>query len=45
MNQDPLGPGSIRINGGAPVFSGPFIGNADNFKIGINGITITYDFE
>lgn len=37
--------GSIKINGGAPVFAGPFIGNADNFKIGINGVTKTYDFE
>ena len=37
--------GSIRINGGSPVFSGPFIGYADNFKIGINGVTKTFDFE
>ena len=45
MNQDPSGPGALRIGGGAPVFAGPFIGNVDNFKIGINGVTTTYDFE
>lgn len=37
--------GSIRLNGGAPVFIGPFIGYSDNFKIGINGVTTTFDFE
>ena len=39
------GPGSIRIGGGSPVFTGEFIGYADNFNIGINGVTTTYDFE
>lgn len=38
-------PGSFRLNGGSPVFAGPFIGYVDNFKIGINGITTTFDFE
>jgi hypothetical protein len=38
-------PGSIRINGGTPVFAGPFLGNADSFKIGINGATKIFDFE
>jgi hypothetical protein len=39
------GPGSIRISGGAPYFSGAFIGYADNFQIGIDGVTKAYDFE
>jgi hypothetical protein len=30
---------------GGPVFSNNFIGDADNFKIGIKGVTTTYDFE
>lgn len=37
--------GSFRFNGGSPVFAGPFIGYVDNFKIGINGVTTTFDFE
>jgi hypothetical protein len=39
------GPGSIRISGGAPYFTGSFIGYVDNFKIGINGVIKAYDFE
>jgi hypothetical protein len=39
------GPGSIRISGGAPYFTGLFIGYADNFKIGINGLIKAFDFE
>ena len=38
-------PGSIRLSGSSPVFSGPFIGYADNFRIGKNGVTTIYDFE
>ncbi|MDB5230468.1 MAG: hypothetical protein JWN76_1273 [Chitinophagaceae bacterium] len=45
MDNIPTGPGSIRLGGGSPVFSGVFVGNADKFKIGINGLTTTYDFE
>jgi hypothetical protein len=37
--------GSIRLTGGYPGFAGPFIGYVDDFKIGINGVTTTYDFE
>ncbi|HUS00272.1 MAG TPA: hypothetical protein VMY77_01010 [Chitinophagaceae bacterium] len=37
--------GSIRLQGGSPVFAGPFIGYVDDFKIGINGVTTTFDFE
>jgi len=43
------GAGAIRINGGAPIelggFLGPFTGNVDNLRIGINGLTTVYDFE
>ena len=39
------GGGAIRVSGGGPAFSKNFIGYADNFKIGINGVTTTYDFE
>ena len=39
------GPGAIRISGGAPYFTGSFTGYADNFKIGVNGVTKSYDFE
>lgn len=39
------GPGSIRISGGAPYFTGSFIGYADNFEIGLNGVIKAYDFE
>jgi hypothetical protein len=45
VNQNSSGPGALRINGGSPVLAGPFIGNVDNFKIGISGVTTTYDFE
>jgi hypothetical protein len=39
------GPGAIRISGGAPYFSSSFTGYADNFKIGIDGITRAFDLE
>jgi hypothetical protein len=43
---DPLkGGGAIRLSVGGPVFSKNFIGYADNFKIGVKGVTTTYDFE
>ncbi|HEY3370552.1 MAG TPA: T9SS type A sorting domain-containing protein [Prolixibacteraceae bacterium] len=46
INNDPKkGGGAIRLSVGGPAYSPNFIGNADNFKIGINGVTTTYDFE
>ncbi len=45
MNDAAKGGGSIRLSVGGPVFSKNFIGYADNFKIGVKGITTTYDFE
>jgi hypothetical protein len=39
------GPGAVRISGGAPYFTGTFIGYADNFTIGLNGQVKVYDFE
>lgn len=45
MNDPLKGGGSIRLSVGGPVFSKNFIGYADNFKIGVKGITTTYDFE
>lgn len=39
------GLGGIRVQAGGPPFSNNFIGYADNFKIGINGVATTYDFE
>lgn len=43
---DPLkGGGAIRLSVGGPVYSKNFIGYADNFKIGVRGVTTTYDFE
>lgn len=37
--------GSIRVSIGGTVVSNNFIGNADNFKIGVKGITTTCYFE
>jgi hypothetical protein len=45
MNDAAKGGGSIRFSVGAPVFSNNFIGYGDNFKIGVKGVTTTYDFE
>jgi hypothetical protein len=45
MNDVAKGGAAIRLTVGGPVFSNNFIGDADNFKIGINGVTTTYDFE
>jgi hypothetical protein len=45
LNDPAKGGGSIRVSVGGPVFSKNFIGYADNFKIGVKGITTTYDFE
>jgi hypothetical protein len=45
MNDPLKGGGAIRLSVGGPVFSKNFIGYADNFKIGVKGITTTYDFE
>ncbi|HSC54528.1 MAG TPA: T9SS type A sorting domain-containing protein [Phnomibacter sp.] len=45
MNDVAKGGAAIRLSVGGPVFSPNFIGDADNFKIGVNGATITYDFE
>ena len=36
---------AIRLSAGGVVFKPNFYGSMDNFKIGINGITTTYDFE
>jgi hypothetical protein len=44
-NDASKGGGAIRVTGGGPAFSKNFIGYADNFKIGVKGITTTYDFE
>ncbi|MEJ7827890.1 MAG: hypothetical protein WKF91_06840 [Segetibacter sp.] len=44
-NDASKGGGAIRLTGGGPVFLKNFIGYADNFKIGVKGITTTYDFE
>ncbi|MEJ7828661.1 MAG: hypothetical protein WKF91_10705 [Segetibacter sp.] len=38
-------PGGIRVQVGGPVSSKNFTGYADNFKIGVKGVTTTYDFE
>lgn len=45
MNDAAKGGGSIRLSVGGPVFSKNFIGYGDNFKIGVKGVTTTYDFE
>lgn len=45
LNDPAKGGGSIRVSVGGPVFSKNFIGYVDNFKIGVKGITTTYDFE
>jgi hypothetical protein len=36
---------AIRLTAGGVVFKPDFYGSMDNFKIGINGVTTTYDFE
>jgi hypothetical protein len=36
---------AIRLSAGGVVFKPNFYGSMDNFKIGINGVTTTYDFE
>jgi hypothetical protein len=36
---------AIRLTAGGPAFSGNFIGYVDDFRIGINGVTVKYDFE
>ena len=45
MNDPLKGGGAIRFSVGGPAFSKNFIGYCDNFKIGVKGITTTYDFE
>lgn len=47
INDPALGGGGIRLTGGAVpgIFAPNFIGNADNFRIGVNGVTTIYDFE
>ncbi|MDQ6755823.1 MAG: hypothetical protein M3004_02715 [Bacteroidota bacterium] len=42
---DQTGVGGLRLQAGGPIFSNNFIGYVDNIKIGVNGITTTYDFE
>ena len=44
-NDASKGGAAIRLTSGGPVFLKNFIGYADEFKIGVNGITTTYDFE
>jgi hypothetical protein len=36
---------AIRLTAGGVVFKPNFFGSIDNFKIGINGVTTSYDFE
>ncbi len=45
LNDPAKGGGSIRVSVGGPQMSKNFIGYADNFKIGVKGVTTTYDFE
>jgi hypothetical protein len=45
MNDAAKGGAAIRLTVGGPVFSKNFIGDADNFRIGVNGVTTIYDFE
>ncbi|HQW84086.1 MAG TPA: SprB repeat-containing protein, partial [Ferruginibacter sp.] len=45
MNDVAKGGAAIRLTVGGPVFSKNFIGDADNFKIGVKGVTVIYDFE
>ena len=46
VNDESADGGGLRLQAGAPGFFAPnFIGNADNFRIGINGLTTIYDFE
>ncbi len=39
------GPGAMRISGGAPYFTGTFVGYADKFTIGLDSKPTVYDFE
>jgi hypothetical protein len=45
LNDATQGGAAIRVSGGGPVSSGNFLGEVDNFRIGINGVTTIYDFE
>jgi len=45
LNDATQGGAAIRVSGGGPVSSGNFIGDVDNFRIGVNGVTTIYDFE
>jgi hypothetical protein len=45
LNDATQGGAAIRVSGGGPVSSGNFLGEIDNFRIGINGVTTIYDFE
>jgi hypothetical protein len=45
LNDATQGGAGIRVSGGGPVSSGNFIGDVDNFRIGVNGVTTIYDFE
>lgn len=45
LNDVTQGGASIRLSAGGPVSSGNFIGDIDNFRIGVNGATTIYDFE
>jgi len=45
LNDATQGGAAIRLSGGGPVSSGNFIGDIDNFRIGINGVATIYDFE
>jgi hypothetical protein len=47
VNDAALGGGGIRFSVGAPfpLFAHNYRGYADNFRIGVNGVTTIYDFE
>jgi hypothetical protein len=44
-NDNTKGGPAIRLTAGGVVFKPNFYGSIDNFKIGVNGKTTTYDFE